>query len=221
MSAILHESSTSITLGVHAFLNDDYVPSRVPNLRDVTASHTPKGSGTLSDKRATTIFDVNQWIGCSSPIHTPSVLPTTEFNHASAQQALKQQVTTFGAIRTSSAIKTSKVSYKVALKHAALCKTLNAAFATRGNYGAEWLSLDSNQDSGWIPTTESPMDSLEEEDNTSFTLSSIYAKLTPKQTLVAELLSDGKNQTEIATILNITQQAVNLHIKAMRARLSR
>jgi hypothetical protein len=186
MSAILNESSTSITLGVHAFLNDDYVPSRVPNLRDVTASHTPKGSGTLSDKRATTIFDVNQWIGCASPIHTPSVLPTTEFNHASARESLKQQYNTFGAIRSANLINTKKPSYKVAIKLAVLHNTLSVAFASRGKQINETLTLDSvggsDVEAHWLVDENSnPMDSLEEEDNTSFTLTSIYAKLTPNQ----------------------------------------
>ena len=148
------------------------------------------------------------------------------FNHTSAAQALKQQINTFGAIRTSSAIKTSKVSYKVALKHAALNKSLMAAFATRGAYSQEWLTLDkvagSDAESHWlIDNNSNPMDALEQEDNTTTTLDEIYSKLTPTQTLVAELLSDGKSQTEIATILTITKQAVSLHIKGMRARLSR
>ena len=41
----------------------------------------------------------------------PSVVPHSLFNHASARLALKQQIQTFGAIRTSATIKTSKVSY--------------------------------------------------------------------------------------------------------------
>jgi len=212
MAAILSITSTSINVGCYALLNDDYVPSKVPNLRWVLASHAPSRS---------TIADVNQWVGCSSLLPTAGVKPQSSFNHASAAQALKQQITTFGAIRTSATIKTSKCSYKVALKHAALNKSLMAAFATRSAYGQEWLSLDPNQSSDWIPTTESPMDAIEQEDTTTTTLKEIYSKLTPTQTLVAELLSDGKNQPEIAAILTITQQAVSLHIKGMRARLSR
>ena len=211
MSSILSITSTSINVGCYALLNDDYVPSKVPNLRWVLASHAPS---------RTTIADVNQWIGCSSLLPTPENKVTGSFNHTSAAQALKQQINTFGAIRTSSAIKTSKVSYKVALKHAALNKSLMAAFATRGAYGVETLSLDSNHDSDWTPTTGSPMDALESEDTTTTTLDAIYSKLTPKQTLVAELLSDGKSYGEVATILGITKQAVALLIKGMRTRLA-
>ena len=211
MSAIIHESATTITLGVFALIGNDYVPAAEPSSRWVLSSHTP----TLKS-----IVDANQWIGCASPLPTPSVKPHSQFNYASASEALKQQITTFGAIRTSSTIKTSKCSYKVALKHAALCKTLTAAFATRGAYGVEALSLDSNHDSNWTPTTGTPMDTLEAEDTTTTTLKEIYSKLTPKQTLIAELLSDGKSYGEAAVILGITKQAVALHIKAMRARLA-
>ena len=121
MASILSTTSSVINVGCYALLNDDYVAAKVPNLRWVLASHAPTRS---------TIADVNQWVGCASLLPTPSVKPHSQFNHASAAQALKQQITTFGAIRTSATIKTSKCSYKVALKHAALCKTLTAAFAT-------------------------------------------------------------------------------------------
>ena len=211
MSSILSITATSINVGCYALLNDDYVPSKVPNLRWVLASHAPS---------RTTIADVNQWIGCSSLLPTPENKVTGSFNHTSAAQALKQQIKTFGAIRTSSAIKTSKVSYKVALKHAALNKSLMAAFATRGAYGVETLSLDPNQSSDWIPTTESPMDALEQEDYTTITLKEIYSKLTPQQVLVAELLSDGKSHKEIGVILGISQQSVTDRVIRMRNRLS-
>lgn len=221
MASILHQSDTSITLGVFAFLNDDYIAASVPNLRDVTASHTPKGSGTLSDKRATSIFDVNQWVGCSSPLPTPSSVPHSLFNHATAREALREQIQTFGAIRSANQINTKKPSYKVAIKLAVLHNTLSVAFASRGNQINETLSLDLNKSSDWIPTTESPMDSLEAEETTTTTLNEIYAKLTPKQTLVAELLSDGKSQIEVAAILNISPRVVSHHISRIRARLSR
>ena len=210
MSSILSITATTINVGCYALLNDDYVAAKVPNLRWVLASHAPTRS---------TIADVNQWVGCASLLPTPGVKPTTTFNHTSAAKALKQQVTTFGAIRTSAAIKTSKVSYKVALKHAALNKSLMAAFATRGAYGVETLSLNPNQDSDWTPTTESPMDALEAEDNTSFTLSTIYAKLTPKQVQVAELLADGKTQRDVASIFGVSQPTVAGYVSQIRARL--
>lgn len=220
MASILHESDSSITLGVFAFLNDDYIAASVPNLRDVTASHTPKGSGTLSDKRATSIFDVNQWIGCSSPLPTPSVKPHSLFNHASATESLKQQIATFGAIRSANQINTKKPSYKVAIKLAVLCNTLSVAFASRGNQINETLSLDLNKSSDWIPTTESPMDSLEAEDTTTTTLNEIYGKLTPNQIQIAELLVDGKSHKEIGVILGISQQSVTDRVIRMRNRLS-
>jgi hypothetical protein len=132
MASILSTTSTSINVGCFAFINDDYVPSATPNLRWVLASHAPTRS---------TIADVNQWVGCASLLPTPSVVPHSQFNHASAREALKQQIKSFGAIRTSSTIKTSKCSYKVALKHAALHNTLTAAFATNHAQGREWLSL--------------------------------------------------------------------------------
>ena len=210
MASILSTTSSVINVGCYALLNDDYVAAKVPNLRWVLASHAPTRS---------TIADVNQWVGCASLLPTPSVKPHSQFNHASAAQALKQQITTFGAIRTSATIKTSKCSYKVALKHAALCKTLTAAFATNHAQGREWLSLDLNKSSDWIPTTESPMDALEAEDYTTTTLDAIYSKLTPKQTLVAELLSDGKSQTEVATILGVSPRVVSHHISRIAARL--
>ncbi len=211
MASILSITSTSINVGCYALLNDDYVAAKVPNLRWVLASHAPTRS---------TIADVNQWVGCSSLLPTEGVKPQTRFNHSSATEALKQQIKSFGAIRTSSTIKTSKCSYKVALKHAALNKTLTAAFATNHAQGREWLSLDTNQSSDWIPTTESPMDALESEDYTTITLKEIYAKLTPNQTLVAELLLDGKSHEEIGVILGISQQSVTDRVIRMRNRLS-
>jgi hypothetical protein len=179
MASILSTTSSAINVGCFAFINDDYVASATPNLRWVLASHAPTRS---------TIADVNQWVGCASLLPTPSSVPHSLFNHASAREALKQQIQTFGAIRTSATIKTSKVSYKVALKHAALNKTLTAAFATNHAQGREWLSLDTNQSSDWVPTTESPMDALESEDTTATTLKEIYSKLTPQSSSVAELL---------------------------------
>ena len=211
MASILSTTSSAINVGCYALLNDDYVAAKVPNLRWVLASHAPTRS---------TIADVNQWVGCSSPLPTVGVKPHSQFNHQSATEALKQQVTTFGAIRTSATIKTSKCSYKVALKHAALCKTLTAAFATNHAQGREWLSLDTNQSSDWVPTTESPMDALEAEDTTTTSLKEIYSKLTHSQTQIAELLLDGKTQSEIATILGIAQSNVCRSIKRMQGALT-
>jgi hypothetical protein len=176
---------------------------------------------------STTCVNKEQWIGCASPLPTPSVVPHSQFNHASAREALKQQIKSFGAIRTSATIKTSKCSYKVALKHAALCKTLTAAFATRGAHNSACLTLDSvggsDVESHWLSDNNSnPMDSLEAEDYTTTTLKEIYAKLTPNQVLVAELLSDGKSQREIASILDvISNQSVAGYVSQIRARLER
>ena len=106
------------------------------------------------------------------------------------------------------------------LKH----RTLTAAFATNHAQGREWLTLDSvagcESESHWlIDNNSNPMDAIEQEETTTTSLKEIYSKLTPKQTLVAELLLDGKSYGEVATILNITKQAVALLIKGMRVRL--
>ena len=64
------------------------------------------------------------------------------------------------------------------------------------------------------------MDALEADDCTTTTLNEIYSQLTPCQVQVAELLSDGKSQSDVALILGVSPRVVSHHISRIRARLS-
>ena len=173
MASILKETSTEITLGVWSNLNQDIVATAVPANRWVLASHSPKGAqGPVAEYQAP--FDEFNWIGTSCPLPTPESRPTTEFNHQSAEAALLVQRQTFGDLRPGAQGKIRScdigkavfTSNKKQIKARELDRALEAAFAPRALRPNEQishaLSLDTNHDSDWTPSTGDYLTELSE-----------------------------------------------------------
>lgn len=237
MSAVLRETNTTIYLGVWSNLNQDIVATAVPANRWLLASHSPNGTQSLAAyygqvKEDKTNFDQFNWIGSSCPLPTPESIPTTEFNHQSAAEALKVQRQIFGDLRPGAEGKIRTVdigkavftSNKKQIKSRELDRALDAAFAPRAKRNSEWLSLDHTQDSSWSPISAGPMDQLTEEEQEALTTEATQSRLdllfrtisvNQKQALI--LKSEGKTTREIAAIQGISQPAVVKAIKKAQA----
>ena len=62
---------------------------------------------------------------------------------------------------------------------------------------------------------------IEDEDTTTTTLRAIYTKLSERQQQVAELLIEGRNQTQVAIILGVSKQTAGQIVKQIRTKLAK
>ena len=120
----------------------------------------------------------------------------TEWDAEAVAEAVSTQVATFG--KTTWGVGNIHSTKKVALKEAALDKSLNAAFKNK-TYNTNVLSLDTTMDSDWTPVGGDPMDALiEEENEMEAMMAKAKAAVTTDEWAMVIAKANGATQTEIA-----------------------
>jgi len=162
-------------------------------------------------------------------VRDPNFKPATK---AQRDEALKVQRQTFGdlrpgaegAIRGCDIGKAVFTSNKKQIKSRELDRALSAAFSPRAARASETLSLDTNQDSSWSPTSEGPMEQISAEEQElilqeaqAHRLDLLFRTISSNQKQALILKSEGKTTREIGAIQGISHVAVAKSIKKAQA----
>lgn len=145
--------------------------------------------------------------------HQPSTYqPTKQLDPAQLEEAVAEQVKTFGQAKYANCIGSSSTGYKVAKKKAALERTLTAAFAPREACQSDTLYLGDEILDTQCAEDIDPIDILIEQDWTAELLQERVAtflhSLTTQQRTALELTAEGKTWREVAEILGCSHKNV-------------
>ena len=147
--------------------------------------------------------------------------PTKQWDQVAVDEAVRTQIACFG--RVSYGVKGTKTNKKVALKAAALDRSLNAAFKGEGTHNHKFI--DTNMDVSWYPVTADPMDALinDETDGERMAATIATAKeaLTTEQWDLVMAKASGKTQKEIAEMTGVSCNAISLRWKTIVKRATR